>query len=493
MNSDKMTYDIIVVGSGMGGLTAASLLANYGMNVLVLEAASAIGGCSSSYYRKGYIFETGATTLTGFDQHQPLRLLEDKLGLEIPKLALHPSMQVHMNGTTITRWQDRNLWIQESIRHFGESDAQRAFWERAFKTADIVWKVSSQNNYFPPISTNDWLQLTKNELRNIFILPHTLKSVHDTASAHGITNPEFYRFLDEQLMITAQAKSDKTPFLFDAPAITYTNYTNYYVPGGLINMAETMAAFIASKNGSVFTREKVLNISETDGVYTVRTSKNKIYHAEKVISNIPVWNLQDIATGYMKTYFKQESLRYNKAWGAFTLGVVTDDHYPAELPLHHQVHIPDGTQINGIESDSIFVSFSKRGDTERAANGKRVLNISTHSKTGFWFSGGDDYDALKKKTEFQILEILRNILPGFSDANIEHVFSATPVTWKKWVYRKSGRVGGIPQSMSRSLLDWTPVQTPFKGLFLCGDTVYPGQGIPGVTLSGINVFHRIIR
>ncbi len=71
------------------------------------------------------------------------------------------------------------------------------------------------------------------------------------------------------------------------------------------------------------------------------------------------------------------------------------------------------------------------------------------------------------------------------------VFSSSPVTWQNWVYRKKGRVGGIPQSMLRSLLDWTPAQTPFNGLFLCGDTVFPGQGIPGVTLSGINVYLRV--
>ena len=68
---------------------------------------------------------------------------------------------------------------------------------------------------------------------------------------------------------------------------------------------------------------------------------------------------------------------------------------------------------------------------------------------------------------------------------------ATSITWQKWVYRKKGRVGGIPQCMARSLLKWTSNQTPFSGLYLVGDTTYPGQGIPGVTLSGINVYWRI--
>ena len=70
-------------------------------------------------------------------------------------------------------------------------------------------------------------------------------------------------------------------------------------------------------------------------------------------------------------------------------------------------------------------------------------------------------------------------------------FPATPVTWENWVYRKDGRVGGIPQSMDRSLVDWPLTEPPFAGLYQCGDTSYPGQGIPGVTLGGINVYYRI--
>jgi phytoene dehydrogenase-like protein len=91
----------------------------------------------------------------------------------------------------------------------------------------------------------------------------------------------------------------------------------------------------------------------------------------------------------------------------------------------------------------------------------------------------------------KISKIIEESLPGFHQAQIKLLFSSTPVSWSNWVYRKKGRVGGIPQSMSRSLLDWTPNKTPFDGLFLCGDTVFPGQGIPGVTLSGINVYYRV--
>jgi phytoene dehydrogenase-like protein len=122
-----------------------------------------------------------------------------------------------------------------------------------------------------------------------------------------------------------------------------------------------------------------------------------------------------------------------------------------------------------------------------------VLNISTHTPTEPWFSANGEYEAMKEEVSRRILDALRAQLPGFAQAEIHVAFPATPVSWEGWVHRYRGRVGGIPQSMDRSLWDWTPAQTPIPGLYMCGDTVYPGQGIPGVTLGGINVYLRVQR
>jgi C-3',4' desaturase CrtD len=494
MQKQAEKFDVIVAGAGMGGLTVASLLANDGRRVLVLEAAHVPGGCSSSYYRKGYTFESGATTLIGFDENQPLKRLEDTLGIEIRKEPIEPSMQVHLGDKSITRWRDREKWLNEAIWHFGEPAEQRHFWSKAFEISDVVWKVSGKNHFFPPIEGRDWLRMLQNNPLDARVLPYASKSVRETAIESGISNPEFFRFLDEQLMISAQSVCDDTPFLFGAPAITYTNYTNYYVPGGLLNMAEQLREFIESRGGKLKVKEKVVGIERGENnLYKVFTSGEKSYQTEVLISNLPVWNMQDITTGNVREYFKNESSKYSRAWGAFTMGVVTDDNYADNMPLHHQIHLDAARMPEGIRSGSLFVSFSQRGDTERAPDGKRVLNISTHTETDFWFSLNGNYDDHKQKLENAILDLLRDKLPGFNESAVHLAFSATPVSWSNWVYRKKGRVGGIPQSMARSLFDWTPNQTPFNGLYLCGDTVYPGQGIPGVTLSGFNVYYRVIR
>jgi len=323
-----------------------------------------------------------------------------------------------------------------------------------------------------------------------------MKSVKDVAFSCNITNPEFFSFLDEQLMITAQAKSDETLFLFGAPALSYTNSGNYYVPGGLIEMAETLRKYIEANGGIVKNKMPVINIEMKDDQFAVTTrrknGKTQTFQSKAVLSNLPIWNMAEITHGEMAGYFARESEKYQEAWGAFTMGIAFRDNLDPDLPLHHQIHLEDKDLTEGLNSGSIFVSLSHPDDAVRSPEGMRTMNISTHTKSEWWFRLNGRYEAVKKKVEDQIVRVIDQSLPKFSVSDIDIVFSSTPVTWSRWVYRKKGRVGGIPQHTDRSLLDWTPNETPFKGLFLAGDTVFPGQGIPGVTLSGINAYQRII-
>jgi C-3',4' desaturase CrtD len=493
MKSSSTVYDVIVVGAGMGGLTTAALLSNDGLRVLLLEAAHVSGGCSSSFYRKGYVFESGATTLTGFDEHQPMRALESMTGIKIPRERIDPGMTVWMDGRPIIKYEDRSKWIDEAIRVFGEPQAQRKFWQRALDVSDIVWKAAHNNPFFPPKNMSDWLKLSiNNNPIDARILPYAYKSTKEMIDDCGIANPDFERFVDEQLLITAQSFASDTPFLFAAPALCYTNYSNYYVPGGLHEMAKAVEEFIESKGGVVRMHRKVLQIREIDtGWFEVSTSKGEFFRAHQVVSNIPVWNMSELTEGWVKHEFDRLSERYDKAWGAFTMNVATTDTYPEDLTLHHQIHVdlPEGLPHTG--SRSIFVSLSKRGDTKRAPDAQRAMNVSCHADPDYWFSLNWDYEQAREHVQSAILDQMRRQLPGFADSELIVSFPATPVTWEKWIHRSKGRVGGLPQSMDRSILDWPDSSTHVPGLWMCGDTVYPGQGIPGVTLSGINVYYRI--
>lgn len=136
--------------------------------------------------------------------------------------------------------------------------------------------------------------------------------------------------------------------------------------------------------------------------------------------------------------------------------------------------------------DVIVVGAGMGGLTTAALlanDGLRVLILEAAHVTGGCSS------SFKRKG--YVFESGATTLTGFAESELIVSYPATPVTWEKWIHRSKGRVGGLPQSMERSILDWPDAATHVDGLWMCGDTVYPGQGIPGVTLSGINVYYRI--
>ena len=108
-----MIYDFIVIGAGYGGLTAASLLAAQGQKVLCLEAHSKIGGCASYFRKKDFLFDAGATTLSGIQEHQPIGKLIRELDLELNFTKIDPGIIVSYKQKLIRRYADQSKWVSE--------------------------------------------------------------------------------------------------------------------------------------------------------------------------------------------------------------------------------------------------------------------------------------------------------------------------------------------------------------------------------------------
>jgi len=145
--------------------------------------------------------------------------------------------------------------------------------------------------------------------------------------------------------------------------------------------------------------------------------------------------------------------------------------------LHHQVHHDSG--------GSIFLSESEVGDHLRSPAGFRVASVSSHTPTvGF-------SNVNKQKWAESAINLLekRGLL---NSAHLIYSHVSAPADWTSWTGRSWGFVGGYPQF--RHIKPWQMMgANPLKNMYLCGDSVYPGQGIPGVALSGRNAALRILR
>ncbi|MFB9862231.1 phytoene desaturase family protein [Rufibacter immobilis] len=486
---ETIDVQVAVIGAGFGGLTAATLLAKAGLQVAVVEQNNYPGGCASSYKRKGYWFETGATTLVGLDQGMPLRYLFEELNLQIPLLRLEIPMQVRLpDGTLLTRFQRLELWIQEAERVFGV-EGQRAFWKTCYQISQRVWRTSLRQKSFPFSSWSDvWQAVKALEIEQLSLPPLAFRSMKDLLSQHGLLqNNAFVAFVDQQLLITAQNKHTEVNVLFGATALCYTMYGNYYVPGGLRQLSNHLVQYLEQHQGQMLYRRQVRQIipkAKREG-YTIFTEKGTIT-AYYLVCNLPLNNLQQLfESAQLRKKLATYILPAHKVNGAFTWGVVFERSGTTPAVFHHQLHVPGGVPFIG--SESIFVSLSHPLDEERAPKGICVAAVSTHvhHPEATWITQ-------KKELERWLVQFLVE-QQFFTQEQVRFVQAATPGAWIEWTGREWGQVGGYPQYLNVKPWQMKDARLDGDKAYLCGDTVYPGQGIPGVCLSGIIAADKLLR
>ncbi len=476
--------ETLIIGGGIAGLTTACLLSLNGIRCTILEQNWLPGGCASSYPRKGYIFESGATTLVGLDEHMPLKYLLDITGIQLNPVVLEPPMRVYLkNGMQLTRYRDIDQWIEEAERVFGKK-GQRPFWEYCFKISQFVWETSLQQRVFPPSQFSDLLYAARHfRPRQIGFATLAFRSMKSLLKKYDLfENQDFVDFVNEQLLITAQNYLDEVNVLFGATAICYTNYTNYYMPGGLLNLVDPLVQYLENRGSEIITREPVTHIYREGNDYIVEAQKHS-YRTSALVSAIPInntlglWDDEQLQRKYQSKLLHSESLN-----SAFQLGFVARKQKRFEC-LHHQIHLSQPLPYS--TSASIFLSISHPDDHLRCGLDEFVGSVSTHvhhpEKTFI------DDKSLVEEAIFYELE--RQGFLQREDIIFHH--SSTPKAWQKWTGRAWGFVGGYPQFMRIKPWQMIDARLDHKGAYICGDSTYPGQGIPGACLSGIVAYEKM--
>jgi C-3',4' desaturase CrtD len=486
-------YDHIIIGAGFGGLSAGLLLQQKGANVLILESHTVSGGCAS-YYRRiskenptgNFNFDVGATTLSGLRSDQPLYKFINEAGIadEVKQNVFKQDIGVtaHMGNKKIFRYADAGLWIKECLEKFGGGEDMKKFWELIIRLEKKSYALIPNLKNFPPVKLTDYFSLPKNPF-NLNLLYYLTQTVDDILRKFNLyENTAFRNFLNEQLMITAQALADKVPFLPAALALNYPSET-YYVKGGMYSFAKIIEDKFKSLGGKILFKNRVERIEKNKNEFIVFTNKGE-YRANEIISNAPIWDNDKLFTNEeYKKYFRKLSDKNSDAWGAFTLYFGVEDKFDDLNSLYHQIHFKSSLT----NSKSIFVSISKKEDVLKAPHGWRTITISTHLENADeWKNYSEEiYEEKKRILTEEVFEALNNNLQGFPECNKKFVLSGSPKTFEFYTKRKNGFVGGIPATISRNFFRQIPSKTPIEGYYLVGDTVFPGQGAPAVILGSM--------
>lgn len=482
-----MIYDYIVIGAGYGGLTTAALLAKRGLKVLLLEAHTAVGGCASYFKRKDFHFDVGATTLSGLLDHQPIGKLLKELEINLAYEKINPGIIINYKGKIIKRFADHNLWVRELA---DKLDCNIKPIIKLFEELNSIdskaWQILDANPGLMPSSIVDYVKLVKNyKYCDIALSP--FQSFASFLRKNKITNNDLIAILDQILLISTQNTAEKTPLMSAALGLMYPSEV-YYSFGGITQLAEKIKAKFLFYGGEILFKKRVVKLNKEKSHYDLITATAEIYQANNIVSNIPIWNMKEISTAGIHEYYKSLSTKFQDAWGAFTTYFSLNSN--AELDsLYYQIHTDSIPHCN---SSSIFVSFSHINDRKRAPEGYRTVTISTHTKAEQWLNlCNSDYETKKRETEKAIITSFLKAFPQYKIEQIDYLLSGSPKSFEYFTGRYNGLVGGIPHSVDKPIMMLPNQITPFDGLYMVGDTSFPGQGIATVIYSAQSLLRKL--
>jgi C-3',4' desaturase CrtD len=499
---------VVVIGAGIGGLTAGALLAKRGYEVVIFDQAIVPGGCASTFQRQGFTFDVGATQVAGLEPGGIHHRIFSELGIELPPATpCDPACAVFLPGETtpISVWRDPQKWQEEREREFPGSEP---FWKFLNQLFAASWEFQGRDPILPPRNLWDLTQLVGAlRLNTLITVPFTLSTVGDALGWFGLNGDRRLRtFLDLQLKLYSQVTAAETALLYAATAlgVSQTPQGLYHLEGSMQVLSDRLVAALERDGGKLLMRHTVESIecsdSKTTGV-TIRNQKTGatwVESADEVVANVTAQDLvrllgdaapkSALVPPLSVKGYKARVKKLPRASGAFVvyLGVKA-----AAIPAGCAPHLQFLYDYDGIigENNSLFVSVSHAGDG-RAPDGQATVIASSFVDPDKWYGEGVDYAAMKAEYTAVAIAKLGQYF-DLSPENIVVVQAGTPRTFEKYTARDRGIVGGIGQRVSTFGPFGFATRTPIAGLWLVGDSTHPGEGTAGVSYSALTVVRQI--
>ena len=487
--------EVVVVGAGIAGLTSAAILSKLGFSVTIIESHTQAGGCAGTFKRKDYIFDVGATQVAGLEEGGIHYKIFKFLNIPLPEaFILNPSCIVDLNdgSNPIPIWYNKDEWIKERELQFPGS---RNFWKLCSLIHQSNWKFSNKNPVLPVKNFKDLSQFFK-ALNPTNLMTGLLakSTMFDLLRICGLSKDQrLIQFLNLQLKLYSQEDVYSTAALYGSTVLQMSQK-----PHGLWHLKKSMQALSQSledsllKTGAnIIFSQKVssINLDNAKKCWKVCTTAKKEsldYFANDVIYTPPpqallkhLENSLNITQSYKN---RINSLPHPS--GALVFYSALKKEHIKKISSNHYQFVYD-------QLGSLFVSISQDGDG-RAPKGELTLIASLFTKTKDWFNLEKNEYIDKKREYLQKISLALESQFDISSENWLHKELATPLGFAKWTNRPNGIVGGLGQNPNVFGLFGLSSRTPFQGLWLCGDSIYPGAGTAGVSQCGLMVSKQIL-
>ncbi|MDF3065015.1 MAG: hypothetical protein K0R38_616 [Polyangiaceae bacterium] len=494
---DADPFDVLVIGAGFGGLSAALSLAEGGAKVCLCEALKYPGGCASTFERDGFRFDAGATLVSGLARGQLFGRWLERYSPQTVIDWIDPLLHVRAKALELVVGRDRERLV-EQLCALGGAPAEgiRAFFQRQRAVADVLWSLFDDPSLLPPFSVGSLARHVPRLARYAGLLPLVGRSLEQVLATYGVADFAPLRlYIDALCQITVQCPASEAEALFALAALDYYYRGTAHVRGGVGSLA--WALLNAARAAGVHTRlpSRVSGLRrEPNGAWVVTTRGGEL-RARAVVANLIPSALHALVdpreAAALTAVLGDRSEELENAWGAAMLYAVARAPEESSPEAHHLQLI--GSEEQPLrEGNHVFVSLSGALELERAPAGLRTLTISTHVPLSKLRDAKTDAGRYIGAIQRKMRETLEQRAPEWS-RGIEQVLPASPRTFARFVGRPTGTVGGLPRRVGLSNYRGAGPMEALDGLWMVGDSVFPGQSALATAVGGARTAASVLR
>ncbi len=492
-----MKYDAVVIGSGVGGLTAACLLSKRGWKVVLLEKERQAGGYVASFKRGERVFDATGAFVGGCHEGGDFYQVLQEIGAE-KDIEFIPVRQIEniYPGFKISLAEGGYAPFMDALsRLFPEE-------EKGLKAYfSLLGRIGHEIRSYSQMT---WM-------KRVFFPFYFRSLIRFHRTSHREILDRFFRGGEIKMVLhtlPATEPPSRTSFLFVAALINKALMEGVYYPrGGMGTISRVLADSLRRSGGEIyFQAEADRLLAENGKVSGVRTKDGRTFDGPVVISDVNPNLLKKMLPDEYGRSFMGAGVRLEYSLSCFILYVATDLDLK-EKGLPYFTYLRSLSDLEGEDllmrrgevpkNPTLIVSAPTLLDSSLAPPGQHLLKVLVtvpYSYHETWGKGDSEaYREIKEEFSLRILEQVESkLVPGLR-SHLLYLDAATPLTLERYTGNEAGAMYGLASTPEQTGNSRPPHRTPIPGLFQVGHYTRPSHGIVGASLSGLFAVRQILK
>lgn len=484
-------YDVIVIGSGIGGLTAAVELAAAGARILVLEQHNLLGGACTTYSRKGgYKFEAGVESVSGLGARGPVNHLLARHGLTDRIVWLRNSYGFRYDGKRFDipdSWEEWRELLQSRYPH--EANGIQALFRTIHAAYEGMYTVFAPDRVAPQ-APEGLLGKLKFAVRHPSFVRWMNRTWGELLHAH-VKDPE----LISQLSMLTGYLGDlglNTPATGMLAIMGYFIDGGYRAQGGSMKLAEALADKLRAYGGETRTNTDVTSIRIENGAVVGVSSSKGDFDAPVVLSNADpyVTFARLVGFDHLPQEYRTQVEALQPSMSLYIWSAALSRPFPDKRLTTIRLAQPLELPRNGITLSGYSFHSPSAADPMLAPEGcgSIVLNFKARCEASRYRAmSAEEYAACKAEIDGAARKLLAEIDPASAEA-IVFAEVSTPKTVEDYMRTYEGSIYSTKMNKAAGFPSY---ETPVEGLYLASAGVGNGPGIEAVVITGAEAAERI--